>query len=315
MRLFVYLAASVALAVEGTGWAALIVNPARPITDRVNVNLIAVADDDGSDSTAGMFGTATQQANVFSLVDDVYAQAGVDVEFRFRPGTYNSSFARTGTPGNNSPRPTGDLSTIRSQAAAAGNVLSSDPNVLNLFMTSIVPGFSQLSANSAAGLAYVGSNGITYYGGGSLLGFAGGREVLASVLAHEIGHNLGLDHNSLDENLMGSSGASDGERLSESQVQTILASRFTVSAPPSETPGDFNGDGQVSGGDFLVWQRGGSPSRLGSGDLAEWKESFRAGAAGATANSFAVSVPEPATGGLASAGLMLAWAGRGRRWL
>ena len=33
--------------------AALIVNAARPITERVNVNLIAVADDDGTDSTAG----------------------------------------------------------------------------------------------------------------------------------------------------------------------------------------------------------------------------------------------------------------------
>ncbi len=296
MRRFIICSAvaSIALAASGMAEAALIVNAARPIAERVKVNLIAVADDDGTDSTAGMFGTATQQASVFSLVDDIYVQAGVDVEFTFRPGTYNSSFARTGTPGNNSPRPTGDLSTIRSRAGAAGNVLSADPNVLNVFLVSIVPGSSQLSANSSAGLAYVGSNGVTYYGGSSLLGFAGGREVLASVLAHEIGHNLGLDHNSLNENLMGSGGASDGERLTAGQIQTILASRFTVAAPATGVSGDFNGDEIVNGGDFLAWQRGQSPSRLGGGDLAAWKANFVGAAAGASAQATAAKVPEPA---------------------
>jgi hypothetical protein len=295
MRLLIYVAASIACAATGVAEAALIVNAARPITERVNVNLIAVADDDGTDSTAGMFGTATQQASVFSLVDDIYAQAGVDVEFSFRPGTFKSSFTRTGTPGNNSPRPTGDLSTIRSRAAAAGNVLSGDSNVLNVFLVSIVPGFSQLSANSSAGLAYVGSNGITYYGGGSLLGFASGREVLASVLAHEIGHNLGLDHNSVNENLMGSNGASDGERLTTAQIQTILASGFTTPWTPPLVGGDFDDDGVVSGGDFLAWQRGESPSRLGSGDLASWRANFGGAAAGAMAQATAATVPEPGT--------------------
>jgi hypothetical protein len=293
MRLLISVAASIAVAASDVAEAALIVNAARPITERVNVNLIAVADDDGTDSTAGMLGTATQQASVFSLVDDIYAQAGVDVEFSFRPGTFNSSFTRTGTPGNNSPRPTGDLNTIRSRAAAAGNVLSGDPNVLNLFLVSIVPGFSQLSANTSAGLAYVGSNGIAYYGGSGLLGFAGGRESLASVLAHEIGHNLGLDHNSLDENLMGSGGASNGERLSAGQIQTILASRFTVAAPTPATPGDFNGDEFVNGSDFLAWQRGESPSRLSGGDLAAWKAEFGGSALGASTQATVATVPEP----------------------
>jgi hypothetical protein len=267
--------------------AALIVNAARPITDRVNVNLIGVADDDGTDSTAGTFGSATQQAEVFSFVDVIYAQAGVDVEFAFRPGKYNSTFARIGTPGNNNPRPQSDLSTIRSNAAAAGGVLSSDANTLNVFLVTIVPGFSQLSANSSAGIATVNGNGITYYGGANLTGYTGGREVLASVLAHEIGHNLGLNHISETENLMQSGG--DGERLNASQIATILASRFSVIAPAPTLPGDFNGSGRVDGADFLVWQRGGSPNPRSVSDLSLWRANF--GRTGAT--PLGAAVPEP----------------------
>jgi hypothetical protein len=43
------------------------------------------------------------------------------------------------------------------------------------------------------------------------------------------------------------------------------------------TPGpraDFDGDGDVDGADFLVWQRGGSPNPLSSSDLANWQASF-----------------------------------------
>jgi len=282
--------------------AALIVNAARPITDRVNVNLIGVADDDGSDSTRMTFGTATQQAEIFSFVDTIYAQAGVDVEFTFRPGTYNSSFARIGTPGNNSPRPQGDLSTIRNNAAAAGGVLSSNANTINVFLVTIVPGFSQLSLNSSAGLATINGNGITYYGGGNLLAFTSGREVLASVLAHEIGHNLGLSHNSINQNLMQSGGSNDdeGQQLDAAQINTIIASRFAVAATTPMLPGDFNGSGRVDGADFLVWQRGGSPNPRSNSDLTLWRTNY--GRTGATPTGAAV--PEPQALLIAATGMI-----------
>lgn len=52
--------------------------------------------------------------------------------------------------------------------------------------------------------------------------------------------------------------------------------------------GDFNEDGNVDGRDFLVWQRGGSPSSLSSSDLALWRDNYGVGGLAAIA-----SVPEP----------------------
>lgn len=57
---------------------------------------------------------------------------------------------------------------------------------------------------------------------------------------------------------------------------------------PTGTPGDFDGDGDVDGIDFLEWQRGNSPNPLSSGDLADWQSNYGAGAVATLA-----AVPEP----------------------
>lgn len=38
--------------------------------------------------------------------------------------------------------------------------------------------------------------------------------------------------------------------------------------------GDFDGDGDVDGRDFLVWQRGGSPTPFSASDLAMWRANY-----------------------------------------
>lgn len=38
--------------------------------------------------------------------------------------------------------------------------------------------------------------------------------------------------------------------------------------------GDFDGDGDVDGRDFLAWQRGESPRPLGAGNLAQWRQNY-----------------------------------------
>jgi hypothetical protein len=61
--------------------------------------------------------------------------------------------------------------------------------------------------------------------------------------------------------------------------------------------GDFDGDLDVDGDDFLIWQRGQSPNGLFSGDYEAWVATF-----GQTpATSAAGAVPEPASLALYSA--------------
>lgn len=99
--------------------------------------------------------------------------------------------------------------------------------------------------------------------------------------------------------------------------------------------GDFNGDSDVDGSDFLLWQRGGSPNGATAGDLALWQGSYGGGGGGAnppetefrigtvvfdaTAGVAAgASVPEPATvllWGVAALALAASRRGRFARWL
>jgi hypothetical protein len=58
--------------------------------------------------------------------------------------------------------------------------------------------------------------------------------------------------------------------------------------------GDFNDDDRVDGQDFLVWQRGGSPTPLSAGDLTDWRTNFGDVASAPGVNA----VPEPSAFGL-----------------
>ncbi|MBA3482427.1 MAG: hypothetical protein H0T51_11480, partial [Pirellulales bacterium] len=67
--------------------------------------------------------------------------------------------------------------------------------------------------------------------------------------------------------------------------------QVVLSAFQASLAGDFDGDGDVDGGDFLVWQRGGSPNPMSSTDLTDWKNNY--GAPPLVAAS--LGVPEPST--------------------
>ena len=58
------------------------------------------------------------------------------------------------------------------------------------------------------------------------------------------------------------------------------------------TPGDFDGDGDVDGHDFLVWQRGDSPMPLSSDDLEAWQLGYGNPPLSETIAN-ATAVPEP----------------------
>ncbi|TWU28684.1 PEP-CTERM sorting domain-containing protein [Bythopirellula polymerisocia] len=64
------------------------------------------------------------------------------------------------------------------------------------------------------------------------------------------------------------------------------------------TPGDFDGDGDVDGRDFLVWQRGGTTPPLSSTLLGQWQANYGVGLSAVT-----TAVPEPTS--LVLVGLVL----------
>ena len=220
----------------GTAEAALVINPGIPITHRVNVQPIVLADDDGS-NPATYLGAST--GDIHHQIDQIWAQAGIDVTWS-DPNSWNHSFANFGNMPASTTRPRSDLDAILA-AGVAGGLTSPDPHVLNMFFVRISPGHAQLSENSVAGLAQLVGGASTMFVGSNLPGlmFQGdplGNDLVAKVIAHEIGHNLGLPHLNEPQNLMLES---DGVQpvnaiLNPTQIARARTSSFAVAVAVPE---------------------------------------------------------------------------------
>jgi hypothetical protein len=312
----IFVALAFAIGVPGANFAAIIVDPARPITHHVTVQIIETALSNGT-SPATIFGNASQRASIESGIDRVWAQAGIDVSFLPTITRYNNTFAYQG---NGASRPSNDLSAILSGASGAG-VLNSTPSVINMFFVNVVPGFSFTSENSANGIGNLGRSGIAQFVGDNLLTFQGGHDVVAKVVAHEIGHNLGLQHTAdATGNLMSPGGTT--AQLTPAQIDAIFqltrrndsiayipsGGTGLVLPLPTQLAGDYNHSGKVDTADFIIWRNSvGSTTNLAadgnanriidSPDYDIWRTNFgRTAGIGAGPTDLADSVvPEPAT--------------------
>ena len=187
--------------------------PVTPQNEVIVVQPIIVSNDDGS-NTAEFFGSAEQQAEIIARIDGIYAVAGIDVTF-LPARTLNDTFVNIGTDTDGGERAAEDLSTIVAQGDEDG-VGSPLPNVIDMYFVELVPAFEDLGEGATNGLAFLGAPGIAIHIGDDLVATVGGRTAIAEVTAHEIGHNLGLEHTDIVGNLL--TPIVDGDDLTPEQI-------------------------------------------------------------------------------------------------
>jgi hypothetical protein len=191
---------------------------------QVTIQPINVCDNNGLNC-----GNPTEEL-FFAETRKIWAQADVEVTFLAFNQFDSSSFQTID----------GTTSSLIALRNAENNGKNSSLNIINMWF------LDDIGGGTSAGLAFIGSNGIAI-----------ADEIFSlnrlDTIAHEIGHNFGLDHASANNdnfNLMRAGGSRfspatigditpDGsgfDQLNESQVGTILTSEFITEADQLAEP-------------------------------------------------------------------------------
>ncbi len=202
--------------------------PGDNVREVVFVQPIIAANSDGSNQ-AEFFGSEPQEVDIMNRIDQIFAQADIDIEF-LPARRVNDSFINVGN--GTGERTSSDLDRIISNGDSRG-VGHQNRRVIDLYFVERVPGFEDVGNSVVNGLAFVGSAGAAVHVGDRLVDTSSGRQTIAEVTAHEIGHNLGLGHVNISNNLLAANGS--GTDLTDSQINTILRSSLSQSTANATT--------------------------------------------------------------------------------
>lgn len=193
------------------------------VTEEIVIQPIIVANDNGS-NRANFFGNAQQESAIKARINEIYAQAKVRVRW-LAPKIWNNTIANIGS--GSGTRPESDLFSVVADGDRVGQG-SSDPKVVDMYFVAKLPAVA-INDSQVGGYATLGASGLTVEVGSNLIGSTGGQRLIAQVVAHEVGHNLGLDHEGAPAgNLMyGVSGREDYTNLTAAQIRTLIASSIT----------------------------------------------------------------------------------------
>lgn len=168
--------------------AELVVGPTEPNQFRVNVHRVQAVASFGIPAT--VFGTAEQDAAVQRKVNEIWAQAGIEIVFS-EITEYVSDFAFEGDPDDAGARPNSDLEMIEEAVDAPTTASELD---IEMFFVERLPGRDFLAETEVAGVAVVDRPIAAIYVGFEALGTEEDLDAVAFVVSHEIGHCLGLQH-------------------------------------------------------------------------------------------------------------------------
>ena len=297
-----FLAASALIGLMSTGltgstFASIITNTAQPIDKRLTVQPVVLANDNGSNQAA-FFGNDPHRTAIESMVDVIWAQAGIDIEW-LSPNIWHKTEYQN-FDGSQVSTLLADARSENMTAPLGGS------KVVNAFFMQSISGYTPISVQ-AQGTAFVNGNGTFQALGSQTVANPTYYERAARLVAHELGHNLGLLHASdlMQENDPNNSA---DERLTGSQISTARNSGFLIDYTP---PGDLNGDNAINGADLLIWENsyGGSgatgdadsDSDADGADFLMIQKNFQP----ATLQANTLAVPEPSSWVLATTFLLL----------
>ena len=255
MRVFlaILFACPVIAVATGTTFAgSIVINPPLPVQYQVQVQPVILANMNGSNPSV-FFGADPSRLVIESMIDQIWSQAGIDIKW-LAPVVWKHTIHNTNI---NQDQP---ALNVASAAAAAGVTNPTGaPHIINAFFTHKINGTSP-GPNGARGTAIYNNpinpfvfNGTFQALGSQTVTDSSIYDRAARLVAHEIGHNLGLNHAGGTNLMLTSANDSSQERLTSGQIAIVQQSSFVIDYTP---PGDFNGDDAIDGADLQIWENG-----------------------------------------------------------